>query len=100
MKQTIAFYRSRVLGALLLTLIALPLQARIRLPHILSDGMVIQQLSDFAFWGWAKPNTQITVEPSWKPDKLVVNSDAGASLCVHQAVVLSHIASLSATGNQ
>ena len=76
MKQAIAFYRSRVLGALLLPLIALPLQARIRLPHILSDGMVIQQLSDFAFWGWAKPNTQITVEPSWKPDKLVVNSDS------------------------
>ena len=76
MKQAIIFYRSRVQWALLLTLIALPLQARIRLPHILSDGMVIQQLSDFAFWGWAKPNTQITVVASWKPDKLVVNSDS------------------------
>jgi len=76
MKQATTFYRSRVLWALLLPLIALPLQARIRLPHILSDGMVIQQLSDFAFWGWAKPNTQITVVPSWKPDKLVVNSDS------------------------
>jgi len=76
MRQTAIFHRLRVLWALLLTLIALPLQARIRLPHILSDGMVIQQLADFAFWGWAKPNTQITVVASWKPDKLVVNSDS------------------------
>lgn len=76
MKKTAIFHRLRVLWALLLPLIALPLQARIRLPHILSDGMVIQQLADFAFWGWAKPNTQITVVPSWKPDKLVVKSDS------------------------
>ena len=76
MKQAAIFHRSRVLWALLLPLIALPLQARIRLPHILSDGMVIQQLTDFAFWGWAKPNTQITVVPSWNPNKLVVNSDS------------------------
>lgn len=76
MRQTEIFHRLRVLWALLLPLIALPLQARIRLPHILSDGMVIQQLADFAFWGWAKPNTQITVVASWKPDKLVVNSDS------------------------
>ena len=76
MKKTAIFHRLRVLWALLLPLIALPLQARIRLPHILSDGMVIQQLSDFAFWGWAKPNTQITVVPSWNPNKLVVNSDS------------------------
>jgi len=51
MKKTAIYHRLRVLWALLLPLIALPLQARIRLPHILSDGMVIQQLSDFAFWG-------------------------------------------------
>ena len=76
MKQTAISHRLRVLWALLLPLIALPLQARIRLPHILSDGMVIQQLSDFAFWGWAKPNTQITVVASWNPNKLVVNSDS------------------------
>ena len=76
MKKTAIYHRLRVLWALLLPLIALPLQARIRLPHILSDGMVIQQLTDFAFWGWAKPNTQIAVVPSWKPDKLVVNSDS------------------------
>ena len=76
MKKTAIYHRLRVLWALLLPLIALPLQARIRLPHILSDGMVIQQLADFAFWGWAKPNTQIAVVPSWKPDKLVVNSDS------------------------
>ena len=68
MRQTAIFDRLRVLWALLLPLIALPLQARIKLPHILSDGMVIQQLADFAFWGWAKPNTQITVVPAWKPD--------------------------------
>ncbi|KDR52118.1 sialate O-acetylesterase [Hoylesella loescheii] len=76
MRQTAIFHRLRVLWALLLPLIALPLQARIRLPHILSDGMVIQQLSDFAFWGLAKPNTQITVVPSWNPNKLVVDSDS------------------------
>lgn len=76
MKKTAIYHRLHVLWVLLLPLITLPLQARIRLPHILSDGMVIQQLTDFAFWGWAKPNTQITVVPSWNPNKLVVNSDS------------------------
>ena len=76
MKKTAIYHRLHVLWVLLLPLIALPLQAHIRLPHILSDGMVIQQLADFAFWGWAQPNTQITVVPSWNSNKLVVNSDS------------------------
>ena len=38
--------------------------------------MVIQQLSRVTFWGWAKPNTNITVTPSWNTRKTVVKSDA------------------------
>lgn len=35
------------------------------MPAIISDGMVIQQNTDAKLWGWANPDENITVTPSW-----------------------------------
>ena len=40
-------------------------EAKVTLPEILSDNMVLQQQTDVRLWGWAAPNGSITVKPSW-----------------------------------
>lgn len=43
----------------------LPAEAKVTLPAIFSDNMVLQQNTDAAIWGKAKPGEQITVTTSW-----------------------------------
>lgn len=40
----------------------------VRLPAVISNNMVLQQQSDVALWGWAKPNEEVTIVGSWNPD--------------------------------
>ena len=40
-------------------------RADIKLPAIFNNNMVLQQQSEVAIWGWAKPNANITVTVSW-----------------------------------
>ena len=35
--------------------------AQIRLPHLISDGMVLQRDQPITVWGWAKPNEKVTI---------------------------------------
>ena len=44
-------------------------RATIRLPHVLSDGMVLQQQDSARLWGWATPGSTVTINPSWKSGK-------------------------------
>src|SRR5574344_2530421 len=39
--------------------------AKVKLAHLISDGMVIQQQSDVSLWGWDKPGKTIKVTTSW-----------------------------------
>jgi len=43
----------------------LPLQAKVELPEIISDHMVLQQKTQVKLWGKAKPNASLTVKASW-----------------------------------
>ncbi|HWK57626.1 MAG TPA: sialate O-acetylesterase [Parapedobacter sp.] len=45
----------------------IPLQAYadLRLPALFSDGMVLQQKTHVAFWGWAAPFEEITFRTDW-----------------------------------
>ena len=57
-----------------MTLVALMLamtgvQAKVKLPHILSDNMILQQNSEVRLWGWDKPGTQVEVSVSWSAQK-------------------------------
>ncbi len=39
--------------------------ANVSLPSIVSDHMVLQQNEDVKFWGWASPNEEVQIKPSW-----------------------------------
>lgn len=42
-------------------LLAAPLQAEVRLPKLISDGMVLQRGTGIKIWGWADPGEKVTV---------------------------------------
>lgn len=52
-------------------------QAEIRVPAVISDHMVLQQETNARLWGWATPQSQLTVETSWdgKVYQLKVNDN-------------------------
>ena len=52
-------------------------EAKVTLPHIFGDNMVLQQQTDVKFWGTAAPSTKVTIRPSWDRKMTVtVTSDA------------------------
>ena len=40
-----------------LALITTGAQAKVKLPHILGDNMILQQNTEASLWGWDKPGT-------------------------------------------
>jgi sialate O-acetylesterase len=51
----------RVLLLALLALAAPPADAQLRLPHLLSDGAVLQRDREIPVWGWAAPGAEVSV---------------------------------------
>ncbi len=60
------------LAALMLAITGI--QAKVRLPHILSDNMILQQNSEARLWGWGKPGAQVEVSVSWSAQKYVAKT--------------------------
>ncbi len=53
--------------------------AAVRLPHILSDGAVLEQSSDVRLWGWSdRPGKRLTVAASWGERRSTVIADDGS----------------------
>lgn len=50
--------------------------AQVKLPAIISDGMVLQQNSNVALWGWAGPGETVTITNSWNRRATTVTADA------------------------
>lgn len=73
-----------VLLGIVFLLPAFPGFANIRLPAVLSSGMVLQQQSEVRLWGWASPGETITVTCSWsgKTDSTYTTRDANWELRV------------------
>jgi sialate O-acetylesterase len=44
-----------------------PAPAQIKLPAVISDGMVLQRGAFARIWGWGRPGETIEIAPSWKP---------------------------------
>ncbi|OQD41931.1 hypothetical protein BUL40_13855 [Croceivirga radicis] len=49
------------------------LVAQIKLPQLISDGMVLQRNTETTLWGWASPNEQITCKFKGKAYKVTAN---------------------------
>ncbi|EHQ25332.1 sialate O-acetylesterase [Mucilaginibacter paludis] len=41
---------------------AIPVKAQVRLPQLISDGMVLQRDTKLKIWGWASPGESITIK--------------------------------------
>lgn len=52
--------------------------AQIRLPVVFGNGMVLQQRSEVAIWGWAGPGEKIFIKGSWSnaADSVITSSGA------------------------
>lgn len=50
-----------LLQIVLLLILALPVQAEVRLPSMISDKMVLQRDTKLKIWGWADPQEKVTV---------------------------------------
>lgn len=52
-------------------------QAKVELPPVLSDNMVLQQKQDVAVWGWTDKGRTVTIRPSWTRAKYTAAPDSG-----------------------
>ena len=73
----------RFLAAALLMLAAgVYLEAKIKLPAVLDDNMVLQRRTDVKFWGWADPGSLVRVTPSWDGSSVTASAgEDGKWLC-------------------
>lgn len=50
--------------------------AKVTLPDIMSDNMVLQQQTEACLWGKANANAEVTIRPSWNRETYKVTADA------------------------
>lgn len=62
-----------ILALLIVSIVSL--QAKVKLPSILADNMVLQQKSEVKLWGWAEPNTKVKITNSWDKKSYVTIAD-------------------------
>ncbi len=48
------------------------ISARVKLPSVFSNNMVLQQKCDVAFWGKAEPEKRVVIRASWNKSRTVV----------------------------
>lgn len=67
---------SRITLSVLFALLAsVGANAKVTLPAILSDNMVLQRNTDVKLWGKAEPNSTVNVRPSWDDKTYKVKAD-------------------------
>lgn len=49
--------------------------SQVKLPAFFSDGMVLQQQTNVALWGWASPSSTVRVTTSWNKKTFSVQTD-------------------------
>ena len=54
--------------------LAVCVQAKVRLPHLIGDNMVLQQNTEARLWGWDKPGKTVNVSVSWSSKTYVAKT--------------------------
>lgn len=65
----------RTLLSLLLLCTSTLVKSQVRLPRLISDGMVLQRGTDIKIWGWASPEEIVTLDLEGKKYTTVTNVD-------------------------
>ncbi len=88
-------------AAFLLTAFQMNGQPFLRLPAIIGDHMVLQENSTVTLWGWADPNTTVTVAPSWcEPVSVKAGFDTAWEVKVKTPAATTEPQSIVFTGRQ
>ena len=66
----------RILFFAALSTMTLGMQAKVRLPHIIGDDMILQQDSKARLWGWDTPGKTIKVNVSWSKESYSAKTDS------------------------
>lgn len=61
---------------LLLAFITLNATAKVEMPAIFGNNMILQQQSDVAFWGKASKGATVKIQPSWSKQSYTAKADA------------------------
>jgi len=64
----------KILVTMALAALAMGAQAKVRLPHIICDNMVLQQQTDARLWGWAKAGATVKVTTSWSSEAVTAKA--------------------------
>ncbi|MFT4734236.1 MAG: sialate O-acetylesterase [Algoriphagus sp.] len=67
--------RIRLIPLFLTLLFALQANAKIKLPAIFGDHMVLQQKQNNPVWGWAEPSEKVTVEINGQSHSTITNAN-------------------------
>lgn len=67
--------KNKLLILVILSFVAGSAFAKVTLPDILSDNMVLQQSTSVKLWGKANPNSVVKVQPSWVKMTTTVKTD-------------------------
>ena len=67
-----------LLTVIFMLFLSSPSEGQLRLPAVISSGMVLQQKDSASLWGWGNPSERILITTSWnnKTDTAVVNNRA------------------------
>ncbi|MBR5703222.1 MAG: endonuclease/exonuclease/phosphatase family protein [Bacteroidales bacterium] len=76
---------NKIIATTLAIVCGLALNAKITLPSVIGDGMVLQQQSDVAIWGWTDTGKTVSVKASWSRGRYQAepDSDGKWSLRIH-----------------
>lgn len=69
-------FRSALLSLFFILLLVHSVSATVQLPSFFSDGMVLQQQTNAAIWGWAKPSANIKITTSWNKKTYTASADS------------------------
>ena len=62
--------------AIIMLMAAITVEAKITLPRMISDNMVLQQQTDARLWGWATPGATISCSASWMSASVETQADS------------------------
>ena len=97
MLQTTYIMKKNIFVISLLAMMVLSVQAKVRLPHLIGDNMVIQQNTEARLWGWAKPGKKVNVSVSWSDKTYSTKTSAEGRWMVKVATPAASYAPLSIT---
>ncbi len=82
---------------MLCALLSAGAEAKVRLPHIIGDNMVLQQQTEARLWGWAKAGQTVTVTTSWSSQAVKAKADKAGKWLVKVATPKASYEPLSIT---